>query len=109
MTSSDSLNRLIPSMEKEYFYWKKNMIIFIKGMDYDIWTSINNILLPIPLFDSVVKNKTREIWTKEGKEKMQHNMKGKTLALLPLSLLMSFYVFLTIIYYKNMGYPSTYP
>lgn len=72
-------------MEREY-----NNIYRGDGLRYLDFYKKNGVFVLTHLVDGVVENKSREIWTKDDKEKVKHNLK-ETLLSPPLLVLVSFY------------------
>ncbi|CAJ2652564.1 unnamed protein product [Trifolium pratense] len=63
------------------------MKIFIEGIDCDVWdVVVNGPFVPTHLVNDVVANKPRNLWTKEDKEKVQYNLKAKTIISIALSM-----------------------
>lgn len=105
MALNNSLNMPLSFNGEMYSLWKENMKIFIEGMDYDIWKAAkNSSFVPRHQFNCVLENKDIEIWTKEEKEKMNHNLKAKTIITIALDI-DDFYVFLSMRLQKICGTP----
>lgn len=67
-------------MEREYY--KLHI-----GMYYDILKVVKNSnFVSTNQGIGVVENKDREIWTKEDKEKVQHNLKSKYITIVALGI-----------------------
>ncbi|CAJ2652972.1 unnamed protein product [Trifolium pratense] len=82
-----SINRPPPFNGEWYGYWKEKMKIFLQGIDLDIWDAVENgPFIPTRLVNNVVVNKPRNLWTKKEKEKVQYNLKAKTIISIALSM-----------------------
>lgn len=65
---------------KGYVYWKERMKIFIKGVDMEVWDSIDNgPFIPTHFANGVLTNKDKSEWTDEEKKRVQYNLCSKNI------------------------------
>ncbi|MQL79575.1 hypothetical protein Taro_012013 [Colocasia esculenta] len=62
---------------EDYNYWKSRMEFFLQGLDFQIWSIIEEV-------DLVVLN-NRENWTEDDKKKISLNCKAKSIVCCALS------------------------
>lgn len=65
MTSNGSLNKPLSFKGERHDLWKKKIIVFIKGMDFEMWKTVKNGPFVLTHEDiNVVVNHKEDDWTK---------------------------------------------